>query len=146
MKKCCTCKIEQKKSEFVKDKNRKDGLSPDCKTCRGKIKKQWLLDNPNYHKYYWKEYIKTGHGQDVRTNGKLKRLYNISLEDYDQMFEAQNGKCKICGTEENNNRRFSVDHNHETGKVRGLLCYRCNTSLGWFENNKDSVSIYLKGE
>lgn len=159
MKNCSKCKIKQDEFNFFKDVSSKDSLSSQCKSCRktkredpeikkrnSERSKQWLLDNPNYHKDYWKEYIKTDHGQDVRTNGKLKRLYNITLEEYDQMFEDQNGKCKICGTEENGNKRFSVDHDHETEKVRGLLCYRCNTSLGWFENNKDNVLIYLEGD
>ena len=117
-----------------------------ARTSQKEYKKQWLLDNPDYHKNYWKEYIKTDHGKSIQRKNKLRLRYSITLEEYDQMFEDQNGKCKICGTEENGNKRFSVDHDHETGKVRGLLCYRCNTSLGWFEKNKDNVLVYLRGE
>lgn len=144
MKKCPKCKIERLKKEFTKDSKRKDGLDIYCKEC----KKEYRKNKPmlEYHRDYHRKYINTEHGEKVRTNGKLKRLYGITIEEYDLMFEFQNGRCKICGTEENGNKRFSVDHDHETGKVRGLLCYRCNTNLGWFENNKNGVFIYLEGE
>ena len=59
----------------------------------------------------------------------LMRNYGITIEEYDNMFAAQNGICAICGKPQNGKRLF-VDHNHETDKVRGLLCQNCNIALG----------------
>lgn len=78
----------------------------------------------------------------------LKRAYGISLEEYTAMEIAQNKQCKICGTSSFYGRtRFAVDHCHETGKVRGLLCTKCNAGLGMFEDNPErliSALSYLK--
>lgn len=66
--------------------------------------------------------------------GALKRKYKITLEQYQELFEKQNGVCAICkGIEEG--RMLSVDHNHSTGKVRGLLCGSCNRALGLFQDS-----------
>ena len=68
---------------------------------------------------------------------QLKYKFGITLEDFDRMVESQNGLCAICeGKNVKINGRIvslAVDHNHETGKVRGLLCNGCNTSLGRFK-------------
>jgi len=61
----------------------------------------------------------------------LKRNYGISIEDFDAMYEEQEGKCKICGSEKPKGRGgFHVDHCHQSGAVRGLLCTSCNMMLG----------------
>lgn len=63
----------------------------------------------------------------------LQRSYGITSEDYDRMFAAQGGRCGLCGNEGSNTERsaeLAVDHDHETGVVRGLLCHDCNTGLG----------------
>jgi hypothetical protein len=92
--------------------------------------KQWLTDNPD----------------KVRNLGYKKR-FGISLEEYNQMFADQQGCCAICGKHQSEfKRRFAVDHNHETGKIRGLLCLSCNTHLGIYELQKDIFETYLLGE
>ena len=68
---------------------------------------------------------------------RLKTQYNLTLEDYEAMHEAQGGGCAICGEAEDTGRLLAVDHDHETGLVRGLLCTRCNTGLGLFRDNPD---------
>jgi hypothetical protein len=60
----------------------------------------------------------------------LKRNYGITLQEYDAMFEAQGGMCAICGEPRPEERTLHVDHDHETGEIRGLLCFRCNNALG----------------
>lgn len=62
----------------------------------------------------------------------LIRTYGITPDDYGAMLAAQSGRCAICHQEQNG-RPLSVDHNHQTEAVRGLLCVRCNSCLGWFE-------------
>jgi hypothetical protein len=74
--------------------------------------------------------------------------YGITYEDYDRMLLQQNGVCAICGTPPKKN-RLAVDHCHKTKKVRGLLCFRCNYGLNWFQDNPERftrASAYLKGE
>lgn len=61
------------------------------------------------------------------------RTYGISEEEYNILFNSQNGKCKICHCV--SNRKLSVDHSHSTGKIRGLLCHNCNVGLGHFKDD-----------
>lgn len=61
---------------------------------------------------------------------QLKSLYGITPEEWDRMYEEQDGVCAICLQAETQNRRMAVDHCHVTGKVRGLLCQACNTGIG----------------
>jgi len=71
----------------------------------------------------------------------FKRQYNLTLEEYDQMFKDQNGCCKICNTSQTKLKKIlCVDHDHKTGLVRGLLCHNCNRMLG---SAKDSKEVLL---
>ena len=62
----------------------------------------------------------------------LKRNYGLTFEEFETMLSDQDNCCAVCGGKETYGRhkRFTVDHNHNTGKVRGLLCHRCNTAIG----------------
>lgn len=71
----------------------------------------------------------------MRLSRARHRLYGIDAEKVKSLLEKQGGVCAICGDEPN-----SVDHDHETGVVRGVLCKRCNSGLGQF---KDSVGFLL---
>ena len=76
---------------------------------------------------------------------KLKERYGITLEEYDTMLLEQNGGCKICGSPDpkrKGSKHLVVDHCHDTGAVRGLLCYRCNVGLGNFEDDLNLL-LYL---
>jgi hypothetical protein len=82
----------------------------------------------------------------------IKKAYGISYEDYLQLLERQNFGCAICQSKVANNKRTSdklfIDHCHETGKVRGLLCSRCNHALGQFDDRADLLQnaiSYLNG-
>ena len=73
-------------------------------------------------------------------SSKLKRVYGITLEQYDSIFESQRGICAICKSQPKN-KRLCVEHNHKTKEVRGLTCDRCNVGLGMFG---DSVELLLE--
>ena len=85
----------------------------------------------------------------------LKKQYNIGLDEYMIMLESQKGVCSICNKEESainphtkQPRDLAVDHCHSTGKVRGLLCSKCNTALGSFKDDislLEAAIVYLKG-
>ena len=84
-------------------------------------------------------------GKDGPRGAALRHKFNISLADYDQMIEDQDNKCLICqkqlGQDERND---PVDHNHKTGKIRGVLCINCNLRLGWYEKYKITIHKYCK--
>lgn len=106
---CSKCKIDKPNNEFYKHKTNLSGYRSDCKECTPK-----------------KTY------RQSRTS-QLKHHYNITLEQYQLLFKQQRGRCAIC---RNTSKRFlDVDHSHITNKVRGLLCNRCNKTIGAFEDN-----------
>ena len=70
--------------------------------------------------------------------GFFFRTYGITEQDYKEMLLRQNGVCAICGGKQKKN-RLAVDHSHKTGKVRGLLCFRCNYGLSWFQEQGDRL-------
>jgi len=68
--------------------------------------------------------------------GRLASVYNLSLDQYNKMFEDQNGCCAICNiTEKDNKKRLAIDHCHKTNKVRQLLCSNCNVVLGLLDDD-----------
>jgi len=69
-------------------------------------------------------------GSSVKVWRRGLKQYGITEEQWQEMFKQQNGVCAICHKHQVY-RRLSVDHNHKTGKVRGLLCVRCNRALGY---------------
>lgn len=82
----------------------------------------------------------------VGYEGYLARTYGLTVQDYDQMLSSQSGRCPICGKPPE--KRLVVDHSHETGAVRGLLCGHCNTAIGFLRDDADSCSRaaeYLNG-
>lgn len=79
---------------------------------------------------------------------KIKSKYGLTLSEYDKMLEAQDGRCAICKkTPEEIGRRLSVDHSHETGEIRGLLCNSCNIGVGYLQNSSEAceqAASYLR--
>lgn len=84
---------------------------------------------------------------DYKRNNHLKYTYGITIDDYNKIFNMQNGRCAICKKHQSNlERPLFVDHNHTTGKIRGLLCPNCNRLIGWIEsyNLLSSVTEYIR--
>jgi hypothetical protein len=112
-KNCNRCFTDKPCEDFNKNRAMKDGLQGYCRVCS---------------KAYYRSYV-------IHT--LIERNYGLTKEQYEALLEAQHGRCAICERtpEETNRRRngcerLSVDHNHETGQVRGLLCASCNTLIG----------------
>lgn len=76
-------------------------------------------------------------------NFDLIKLYGITLDQFNQIKQEQGNRCKICNTDEPKGRHncFHVDHCHSTGKVRGLLCNKCNVGLGSFKDDPEILKI-----
>ena len=109
--------------------------------------KLWKEANPEKAKESSRKSVAKARSEESRENKKHRHLlhtYGISLEDYSKMYHAQQGQCKICKTPldfQNESRgatTANVDHCHETGIVRGLLCDNCNRGIGFL---KDSPTI-----
>ena len=66
----------------------------------------------------------------------LKRKYGLTLEAFDELLASQGGGCAICGKPDADN----VDHDHATGRVRGILCWNCNIAIGQFEDDDDRLA------
>jgi hypothetical protein len=93
---------------------------------------------------YAREYQRQYRQNNFRAwkSGKLKSAYGITIEEYEEMYERQEGVCALCGRAETSTyrsepRRLAVDHCHDTGKVRALLCSNCNTGLGSFMHDPE---------
>ncbi len=89
--------------------------------------------------------------KEAHRRGQYRRQYGITIEEYDEMLEAQNYRCAICRDKDPGGRssRFHIDHDHVTGEVRGLLCVNCNNGLGRFKDDllvlREAIR-YLEGE
>lgn len=105
----------------------------------GRERARQLADPEGYKARMRQYYQAVGRNKSYMTN------YGISTTDYDALLAQQGGVCAICGADKPSPKRFhfAVDHDHLTGRVRGLLCIRCNSHLGWFDRHMDSVLDYI---
>lgn len=132
LKKCPVCK--------TLDNAKADSKGHLCKPCASNRATEWNKKNPD--RFFFNQ---------------IKAKYGISKEDYLNLVERQEDKCAICGEKEttinhwkeNTVRRLAIDHCHKTGIIRGLLCYRCNTTLGKVEDSPEllkNMAAYLEGD
>lgn len=135
MKKCGKCGLLKEEYEFNKSKRSTDGLSGYCKECNNAYYAEYKKKNPDKIKSLSKKWYNENR-ERVRHNSYV-RDFKITLEDYNRQLEKQNHKCAICG-DTDDKKELAVDHCHKTNKVRGLLCWCCNSSIGRFE---DDISI-----
>ena len=158
---CSRCKKKKLLSEFCVRGDSKDGLSYWCGDCR---KKYYRAEGrKEINRQASKKHHKTEKGKITQKRAaqkyhgtakaklkyrrkNLKNSYGLTLEQYDKMVEDQGEVCAICGEINVSGHRLLVDHDHKTGKVRGLLCYRCNFGMGFIddENFVNRAKKYLK--
>ncbi|KKN02364.1 hypothetical protein LCGC14_1118570, partial [marine sediment metagenome] len=106
VKTCLKCEETKPFNEFSKHKGRKYDLQDYCKLCKRDYDVKWKKEH-----------------QESRRDSLLKYDHGITLKIYNQILKAQNYKCAICGRhEEKFKKHLHVDHDHITGKVRGILC------------------------
>lgn len=130
---CTLCNIEKHRSEFdFKGKTQKY-LKSRCRECINKLGR-----NSDEKRQYMREY--GAKNKKSLASSRLVRIFGITLEEKIQMLIMQDSKCKICGKIldiENYSKEVHLDHNHETNKIRGLLCSHCNVGLGAFKDNPE---------
>ena len=114
---CLKCGEVKPESGFTKEARRPNGLAPYCRPCK----------------------------QGYDRERKLLNRFGLTAEDYERVLTEQGHVCAICGEIERvvdrrgKIRHLSVDHDHETGEVRGLLCFTCNVGIGAFKERRDLV-------
>lgn len=128
---CSRCRLVKPFNEFFKDRSSRFGRRSECKLCKR------LAADP-----------------DTPRRHRLKKLFGLTMAQYDEMFEAQNGRCAICHELETGRsgrlrtlRRMAVDHDHMTMKIRGLLCHLCNAAIGLLREDPvlfDAAKEYLR--
>lgn len=148
---CYNCKEEKPESEFITWERLKNGRLQrtrlSCKACAPALarekRKRAMLDPKRAEAY-----------RADRRKRQLLRHYGLTLEEYEAKLQAQQKRCAICGEPEVlKNKRYgtslslSVDHDHDTGRVRGLLCTDCNHGLGQFKDSPElleAAAAYLR--
>ena len=153
MKICTKCGEEKEFSEFHKDNHNLDGFTYACKKCRNNSYNKYYEENPekvkiknDSQKENRKFYYSSEKGVESSRRSHLKINFNITLEEYNEILISQNYKCCICNNYETSYRNevLSVDHCHNTGKIRGLLCNTCNRALGLFKDNVELLTNAIK--
>lgn len=96
-----------------------------------------------------RNYARTPKAKALRRSMVLRKKYGLTSAQWNEMFLAQGCRCKICGMDNPGSRYgWKTDHNHETGRVRGILCHGCNIALGGVRDNKETLlkmAAYLEG-
>lgn len=131
MKRCPKCRKNKREISFDRCASRYDGLSGWCKKCKSVDRRKSKIQLATRKSYNTIREI-----SGARFDAELRKRYGITLEKYTAMLSSQNNSCFICKGQESSLRkngkpyRLAVDHCHKTGKVRALLCFKCNAALG----------------
>lgn len=154
MKTCRQCNKRKSLADFHKHPDHKDGRRGDCKDCRRAYERARYERNRKRRNQQSREW-RQAHKDRCAVLGRRKHLarcFSLTPDQYGAILKAQRGICAICGRPETRTLHgkvtsLCVDHDHETGKTRGLLCQACNTGLGNFEDSLERLSaakIYLE--
>ena len=116
---CTRCGIHKPRTEFYTRKNRKSGCTSECKSChKERVTKRYKED------------------PDLANDRRAARTYGVDLSYIQNLREQANGICQCCGRPGlHHHKRLVIDHDHITGRVRGLICSNCNSILGFCDDN-----------
>lgn len=125
---CNACNQDLPLDRFYIRSDRAGTPHPKCKECQRLARVKRKQENP-------------GLSADVARRDALRKMYGITPAEYERILDNQEGVCAICHKPSHDGRRLHVDHDHLTGRVRGLLCHRCNSGIGSF---RDSSRLLLQ--
>jgi hypothetical protein len=150
MKRCKHCGEFKPLDAFYGEKGGRDGKRPECKSCTSARRKKWYQENrereiarvkvwqqanPERLKA-WREKNRDRRNEQMREI-HLRNKFGLTPEEYDRILEAQDGVCALCESPPTPGISLHVDHDHDPGEIRGLLCVRCNNALGLFREDPD---------
>jgi hypothetical protein len=130
---CRRCGETKDLSEFYKRTKSKDGRYRTCKSCMKNKNSDYYQNHVEWYAQYFQRRIKEIPKETYREK-QVASHYKISVEEYRKLIERSKGVCEACGHPQPS-LSLAVDHDHKTGKVRGLLCRRCNLALGFVKDN-----------
>lgn len=149
---CLSCDEWKPLSEFYRNATGKDGITRRCRECLRAKQRRYNVDNKEkiarsgakYRRRLEEEGVqppkrRSRKGKPTRWQDRIQSRYGLSVAEYESLLAAQGGVCAICKAEPGAERRLDVDHNWKTGVVRGLLCRSCNTGIGLFRENQESL-------
>jgi hypothetical protein len=152
MKQCKKCGASKPLDDFYRAAGTRDGHRGDCKACSSEDKRRrylantqaaidrvrrWQQANPERVNATQRARRAKPEAKLRERAGHLMRKYGMTIEQYDAMLEAQGGGCFICGRPPREDISLHVDHDHSTGKVRGILCFCCNNALADFQEDPE---------
>lgn len=128
LKVCTGCGEAKPRDQYNNRKTGKDGLNSRCRPCVNAASLAWYQANRDHVKKVHREYV-------------LMSQYGISEAQFQELLEAQDGKCALCSLafSQIGRRNLCVDHDHQTGEVRGLLCRLCNRSIAQLGDNAEGL-------
>jgi hypothetical protein len=140
---CTCCKIDKLPNEFGKEPRNRSGLSSHCKSCKNEAaKKRAKLPKNKVKSAERSRSYRLSNPEDFKLTVKLssykRQGIKITKQEYLLRYKLQNGYCAICGEHRSKqNKELSLDHCHNTNKVREFLCDNCNTGLGKFKDDPE---------
>lgn len=148
---CTRCNTDKPLSAYYPGRGETLGLKAECKECWSARTRRWYESNKDRKAARNADWRKANPDRIavITRRSNLRRKFDITVADYDAMLAAQGGRCAACGSTDNGDRRFDsfpVDHDHRSGKIRGLLCSRCNKALGLLDDDPDrlmALAAYL---
>lgn len=142
MKRCARCREQKPLGEFHRNRATRDGRHPYCRPCKSASAKASYRKNPRPAKESAKMWrAKNPESVEQIVHRQNLKKYGMTPADYESLLAAQGGRCGICGVTPDvapRNKLF-VDHCHASSKVRGLLCSRCNTGLGFLRDDTTTL-------
>lgn len=147
MKTCSTCGIEKELGNFNRASKSKDGRQPRCRECQRAAGRAYREANGDVLREKAREYAKANRGR--RANNHRRSRYGVDEERFESMLHEHGGRCAICRKPCGTGTALSVDHDHESGAVRGLLCRKCNAGIGNLGDDPELVERalrYLQGQ
>ena len=143
--------LEHRRAQIKKRHRKRWDSDPEYRERLRSYSRRWKAksrrENPEVRKRMSETCLRYYHRRKARDPGYLEHLSRlttcrkagITVADYDQIFKAQNGKCAICGDGRSKRLALAIDHDHETGEIRGLLCRHCNVGLGHFKDESSRL-------
>jgi len=152
MKRCKKCGELKPLEEFYRATGMRDGRRNDCIPCNLAASKarnaanpfpnrerarRWIEENPERYREKQRRYVESGRKAEWSRNSYLKRTFGMTQTDYEAMLESQGGGCALCHRPPSRKISLHIDHDHKTGRIRGLLCGSCNNGIGLLQEDEE---------